>query len=388
VTHAFRFVNDATAWPVAAAAIGAAPRVALDLEADGYHRYPERLSLIQAALPDGTILLLDPLALPDLGALGTVMADPAVSKVFHSADYDIRSLDRHLGFKVRNLYDTSIAAQFCGSRRLGLGNVLAEHLGLVLDKPRRLQTLDWSNRPLEADALDYAAGDVAYLLALADTLAAKLAALGRTAWAAEECARLEQVRYMPPEPPEQAFMGAPGARDLSPAGLAVLRELYVFREHEAVRIGRPPHHVMSNPALMTLAANPRADIDKVTGLGRRTLTEARARLKDALQRGLAAEPIRWPRRVSENPWSSESRARLTRLKQWRSAEAERLALDPGVVWPAVHLEQVALQPEAPLAALDRGDPPWVRRWQWQMLGGALERYRTTRLDDTSVPTDG
>jgi ribonuclease D len=388
----YRLVDQPADWPAVAARLAAAPRLALDLEADGYHRYPERLSLVQVAFPDGEILLLDPLALPDLAALGAALADPDVPKILHSADYDVRMLDRHLGFRLRNLYDTAIAAQFCGARRLGLANVVAEFLTLDLNKPRRLQTLDWSQRPLEEDALAYAAGDVAHLAPLAGLLAARLAELGRTTWAAEECERLEQVRYVPPDPPEQAFLTVPGSRDLSPAALAVLRELYVFREQEALRIGRPPHHVMSNAALLALANDPLTDPERVGGMARRTVSgETRGRLNDALRRGRAAPPVAWPRRAYEVYWTPEARARLTRLKQWRTAEAERLALDPGVVWPAAHLEQVALHPARPSVALDKGQPPWVRRWQWQLLGLSLAHYRVSRLDDPAddaIPARG
>jgi ribonuclease D len=382
---AFELVDEPGAWRSALERLRAAPRLALDLEADGYHRYPERLSLVQLALDDGLVFLVDPLALGNLPELGELLADPARPKVLHSADYDIRMLDRHLGFRLRNLYDSSIAAQFAGSRRLGLGNVLAEFEGLTLHKPRRLQTLDWSQRPLAEDALAYAAGDVAFLLPLADTLAGRLAALGRVDWAAEECERLEQVRYVPPEPPEKAFLATPGARDLPPQGLAVLRELVVFRDEEALRIGRPPHHVMSNAALVTLAANPKADVNQVGGMGRRTLSgEVRQRLLAAISRGLRSEPVPWPRRAGENAWTPEARRRLTRLKQWRTREAERLDLDPGVIWPAAHLDQVALHPDRALEDLDKGEPPWVRRWQWQVLGPSLAHFRTTGLDDPAA----
>ncbi len=385
VTQAFQLVDDPAEWPAVAEQLRAVPRMALDLEADGYHRYPERLSLCQLALPDGSVFLVDPLAVTDLGELGAALAHPGVTTVLHSADYDLRMLDRHLGFHIHSLFDTSIAAQLCGSRRLGLANVLTEHLDITLPKSRRLQTLDWSRRPLPADALAYAAGDVVHLLALADHLAARLAELGRTEWVAEECERLTQVRYVPPEPPEQAFLATPGARDLSPRDLAVLRELYVFRDGEALRIGRPPHHVMSNAAMVALAAEPRADLRRIQGLGRWVMGgEVRTRLRDALARGQASEPVQLPRRRGENPWTNELRARLSQLKRWRTGEAERLELDPGVVWPAAHLDQVALHPRRPSVALDQGEPPWVRDWQWQVLGPSLEHFRTSQLDDVPV----
>jgi len=350
----------------------------LDLEADGFHRYPEHVSLIQLALPEGPIQLLDPLALEHLEPLGGVLAEPTVEKVFHSADYDLRSLDRDFDFHVNGLYDTAIAARFCGSERTGLANVLGEHLDLQLDKPKRLQRLDWSLRPLDATAIAYAAADVAHLLMLADTLAQRLADLGRTAWVAEECRRLEGVRYTPPAPPEQSFLTVPGARKLTGRGLAVLRELYVFREHEARRIGRPPYRVMSNSALLSLAEDPPPNLKHVRGVGRRTLARAGRRLEAALRRGVQADPVYLPHRRSGNPWTPEARHRLAALKEWRSGEAERLGLDTGTVWPAAHLKQAALFPGTDSAALDEGKPPWVRQWQWGELGESFARFRRER----------
>ena len=83
-----------------------------------------------------------------------------VEKVFHSADYDVRSLDREWGFRIRGLFDTSIAAAFVGATRLGLGAVLEEFLKETVNKSRKLQRADWSLRPLSGEALDYAAADV------------------------------------------------------------------------------------------------------------------------------------------------------------------------------------------------------------------------------------
>ena len=103
------------------------PRVALDLETDNYFRYPEHVSLLQIAVPDQGYII-DPLAIDDVASLGVLLADERVEKVFHSADYDVRSLDREWGFRIRGLFDTSIAAAFVGATRLGLGAVLEEFL--------------------------------------------------------------------------------------------------------------------------------------------------------------------------------------------------------------------------------------------------------------------
>jgi ribonuclease D len=378
-------VDTPAAWRAVAADVVRAGRLAVDLEADGFYRYPEHLSLIQLALPDGRVFLLDPLAVPDPAPLGDVLADPATTKVFHSADYDLRSLDRDFGFRVSGLFDTAIAAQFLGSARTGLANVLAEYTGIDLPKPKRLQRMDWSQRPLDAEALTYAADDVVHLLGLADTLAGALAALGRTSWAAEECRRLEGVRFQAPDPPEQAFLAVSGARDLTDGARAVLREIYVWRESEARRTGRPPFMLLSNQALLALAAAPEARVDRLRGVNRAWLSGSGRALEAALARGRAAAGVPWPRRPRGPEWTPHTQARLKHLKAWRTDEAARLALEAGTVWSAEHLKHVALHPDGASRALDTGEPPWVRQWQWGELGPSLERARSAMGDAGAAP---
>ena len=119
--------------------------VAVDLEADSMHSYQEKVCLLQFTTPSRT-LLIDPLAVDDLSPLGPVLADPAIRKLFHAADYDIRCLNRDFGFEVRGLFDTMIACQFLGEEKVGLADILGKYFGVVLDK--QFQRADWSQRPL------------------------------------------------------------------------------------------------------------------------------------------------------------------------------------------------------------------------------------------------
>jgi ribonuclease D len=347
------------------AACTGAERIAVDLEGDGFHRYPEHIALLQFALPSGEVYLVDPLSVSDLEPIGQLLSDQRLVKVMHSADFDIRSLDRDYGFRVRGLYDTSIAAQYCGEERTGLAKVTEAYLGRQLNKSTRLQRLDWSRRPLSEAALAYAAGDVTCLLALADALAARIAELRRTDWVAEECQRLEGVRYTPPEPPEEAFLALRGARALSGRRLAILRELFIYRDGEARRRGRPPYRVLTDEEMLELTLRSRGTIP--------------AAIADAIDRGHRAEPVVRRRSPPTNPWTTDGRERLGELKRWRRQEAARLGLGPGLVWPAVHLEAMALHPGSDPVALDRGDPPWVRRWQWRELGPSLSEFATQSL---------
>ena len=187
-------------------------RVALDIESNGFYRYPERICLVQLAVGDD-IFLIDPLAVEDIALVGELMASSSVEKMFHAASHDIRSLDRDWQFRVTPLFDTSIAAAFVGHRSLGLASLLKECLGVDIPKSKRLQRADWTLRPISTDLQEYAASDVRHLHRLASILLEQLDELGRTDWVREECERLANVKYVPPDV-EVAFLNVKGSRDL------------------------------------------------------------------------------------------------------------------------------------------------------------------------------
>src|SRR3989338_2107681 len=97
--------------------------IALDTESNNFFRYPEQLCLIQIATRH-KVYIIDTIALKGTDALREVLADAAIIKVIHGADYDIRSLDRHYRLHVRNLFDTGIAARFAGATRFGLAALI------------------------------------------------------------------------------------------------------------------------------------------------------------------------------------------------------------------------------------------------------------------------
>jgi len=95
---------------------GQAEIIGVDLEADSFYHYFEKVCLIQIATESASYVI-DPLALKDLSALHPVFSDPRIRKVFHGADYDIRSLYRDFRIEVENLFDTQSASKFLGSGR-------------------------------------------------------------------------------------------------------------------------------------------------------------------------------------------------------------------------------------------------------------------------------
>lgn len=342
----------------------AQPHIALDLETNGFFRYPERVCLIQIAIPDGQVFLIDPLALDDMTSLGDVLSDERIEVVLHSGDHDIRSLDRDWGFRVNSLFDTSIAAAFTGMDRLGLATVLESSLGISITKDKKLQRSDWTVRPLKPRALRYAADDVHYLLELAETLKKRLSYLGRLEWVAEESGRIAAIQYEQPDP-ETAVFRVKGARHLNPRGLAILKSLVSYREVHTLRVGRPHFRVIPDAALVSLAANPDSSLKKVSGLGRFAHGRLAADLREAIHRGQKADPVRrpvfrQPRTNMTKAQQADTRRHLDRLKKWRTAQGKSLTLDPALIWPMQNLKSIAGAPHDMDKAMCS---PEVRHWQ-------------------------
>ena len=355
------------------------PFVSVDTESNGFFRYPERVCLVQMATDTGCYLV-DPLAVDTAELLGSILHDPSIKKILHSGDNDIRTLDREWGLTIVNLYDTSVGARFLGLEKLGLGNVAEEVIGLKLAKDKRLQRADWGLRPLSDEALEYAASDVLYLKQLMDELVRRTDALGRSQWVEEECRRFEDVRYSPPDEPQRAFISIKGNSGLDGRGLAILRELAVFRESAALKLGRPTFRVMPDQALAAIAQDPKADLKSISGIGQYGVRRYGKAIAKAVAKGMASELVdrRAFRKPSPPRPSHEQMANLKQLKVWRSARAKELSLDQSLIWPADSLDRLARNP----STLDEEmHAPEVRRWQVSQFAESL-RHTTKRLHPT------
>lgn len=345
-------------------------RIAVDLEADSLHSYREKVCLVQIS-GESTTAILDPLPDPGvLPGLAPLLADPAVLKIFHGGDYDVRLLKRN-GLGVHTLFDTMIAAQIAGRGRVGLAALLEEEFGVVLDK--RYQRADWSRRPLEPGMLAYAAADTAHLLALADRLSADLARLGRLGWAQEEFSLLEQIE--PTAPKKPWCLNVKGAGKLAPRQLARLQVLLDVREELAEAWNRPPFKVLSNQILVEWAVKPPATRREVTatrGAGGPLLDRIAAPLLEALARAEALPEGECPRAeaVRRVPLLPAEERRLARLKAAREETSRALRIEPGLLVNGATLEQLARRdPAAALVEL----PANLKRWQSEAVGESLRR---------------
>jgi ribonuclease D len=350
-------------------------RVGVDTEAASFHRYRDRIYLVQVSSATQTALI-DPVAIaaPDLGPVGALLADPQVEKVFHDADYDLRVLDRDYGFHAVRLFDTRIAAQLAGEPAIGLAALLEKYAGVKLDKQH--QKADWSLRPLTPSMQAYAAADTHYLLPLRDAFEQRLTSLGRLGWAQEEFKQLEALRWTGPATAgeDDIYLRLKGAKGLAPRSLAALQLLHRWRDTVAEREDKAPFRIIGNESLVAVSrALPagRPDLAHIRELPGSLARRHGDALLEAVARAQGLSDGELPRleRRPRPPKDPGFDARLEKVKVVRNRVAVELGLEPGVLCGRTTLEAVVRARPANRAALEQVAE--LRRWQIDVLGDAL-----------------
>jgi len=302
--------------------------VALDTEADSLHAYPEKVCLIQISTVDGD-RLADPLAGINLAPL--LDALNAHELIMHGADYDLRLLEKHHQFVPSAIFDTMLAARLLGERQFGLASLVETFLGVKLDKGP--QKANWALRPLTERMEKYARADTHHLKPLADKLRLKLQQKNRLAWHRESCARLIADCSRASAADTDSVWRVKGSSILNRPALAVLRELWRWREHEAVRANRPPFFILSHEKLVDVAAAAAARHSVENLLPPRMSPRRRETLFAAIKAGLALPHEKQPEvlhRKFHRP-TAEEFSRYRELEKIRNARAHELGIDPTLI---------------------------------------------------------
>jgi ribonuclease D len=369
-------VQDASDAEPLARSLARSRRFALDCEAAGFHRYSDRLCLVQITTDDGTYIV-DPLTFDPSDLLRGPLQDPDVEIVMHGADFDLRLLDRDLAIRLRGLFDTQVAAALLGESALGLQALLESRLGVSLSK--KYQRADWAERPLKDEMLEYAADDTRHLVRLADLLREDLRAADREAWAEEECRALEESATGSAEvEPEDPVTRVKGARDLTSREVTALREALEWRDEIARTRDRATFRVVGDSALLeAVVRRPLSDgeLAAIKGFPKslaRSAGDALLRRFDQVAQLPEAELLPYPRparRGGPGRPSPEVEELADKLKDARNRRAEQLGLDRGTLLSnavVLAVAQAAPSDERGLAAVDG-----IRRWQVDAVGPHL-----------------
>jgi ribonuclease D len=306
----------------------AASWVAVDTEADSLHAYPEKVCLIQISTVAGDVLV-DPLSKINLDPLLDALSGHEL--LMHGADYDLRLLEKHHQFTPSAIFDTMLASRLLGELQFGYSTLVEKFLGVKLEKGP--QKANWALRPLTERMEKYARNDTHYLKPLADQLRAGLETKGRLAWHQESCARLiaECTQSQPVD--MDAVWRIKGSHLLGRPALGILRELWQWRETEAVAANRPPFFVMSHDALVDVAAAAATQRPIEAFLPRNISERRRGGVVKAVADGLGIPDEQLPKilqRTNHRPTDAE-RKRFLELQKRRDAQAHQLGIDPTLI---------------------------------------------------------
>ncbi|MFH7339184.1 HRDC domain-containing protein [Streptomyces sp. KHY 26] len=342
----------ALAEAVAAFAAGSGP-VAVDAERASGYRYGQRAYLVQLRREGAGTALIDPVACPDLSALGEALS--GVEWVLHAATQDLPCL-REIGMLPTRLFDTELAGRLAGFPRVGLGAMVENVLGFVLEKGH--SAVDWSTRPLPEPWLRYAALDVELLVDLRDALEKELDRQGKLEWALEE---FDAIASAPPaEPRKEPWRRTSGMHKVRRRRqLAIVRELWETRDRIAQRRDVSPGKVLPDAAIVEAALAVPGNVHALaalSGFGHRTGRRQLEQWQAAVDRAKAlpeselpqpGQPVTGP--PPPRAWADKDPSAAARLSAARAAVtalAERLSMPQENLISPDTVRRVCWQPPA------------------------------------------
>ncbi len=359
--------------------LAACRRFGFDTEFVGENTYHPHLCLVQVATAE-RLYLIDPLAVGPIDAFWSLVVDPRNLVVVHAGREEVRLCRLWAGQTPGNFFDLQIAAGLAGlAYPLGAGALINQLLGVQLAKGETLT--EWRDRPLTAAQVRYAFDDVRYLLAAHERVAARLDELGRADWAREDFGRMVAA-VTPEEVPAEKWRKLRGLGSLDRRRLAVVREIYNWREETAARMNRPARSIVRDDLIVEIARrNPsrERDLQPIRGLPRRDLPGILA----AVERGRALPPEQCPRAAEREQDPPQVGLVANVLQAVLGDLCARRELAPGLVATSsdVKLLVRARMQGAPLPAESLLTQGWRAAHVLPELLAVLEGRRSLRIAD-------
>lgn len=243
-------VDSPTALADCCADVADNSHVAFDTEFVGEETYIPELCLVQVATARA-LYIIDPYECGPLDSFWNLLVDPNRLAIVHAGREEVRICKLTVGKPPGNLFDVQIAAGLLGlGYPLGLAPLVQNTLKQKVNKGETLT--DWRRRPLTEDQIRYAYDDVRYLIPVWRTFDKKLSQFGRLEWAKEEFA--DFVEQAVSERVEiERWRKLKGISSLSSRRLAVVREVFRWRQQSAHERNRPARSVLRDDLIVEIA---------------------------------------------------------------------------------------------------------------------------------------
>lgn len=343
--------------------------ITVDTEFKRERTFWPQLCLIQVASPE-KVVLIDPLRPEiDLTYFYEILSNPHILKVFHAGYEDMEIFFRYTLKLPFPLFDTQIAAQFCGfGDSVGYHTLVKSICGVELDKSQ--QRTDWTKRPLSEAQKEYAGLDVFYLREIYDFLKEDLQNRGRLKWAQEE---IQEVFC------SEAFQQDTkniwtqfNVSKKKPQDLCLIKELADWRERRARINDLPRAWVISNSELMTFVEKKPATFEellKLKSFSQFFKKEDAKSLLTCLNDALKISEDHWPSQKILKPFSDIETGLLKGLKTLLETHAKDLEMSPSLIATRKDLEDFIKRKEKPSFI-----PKILRGWRQDVFGKLAATY--------------
>jgi len=344
--------------------------IAFDTEFVSEDSYLPELCLIQVAAGD-QIAIIDPLTINDINPFWETLAEPGHVTVVHAGREELRFSLFAIDQPPHALYDVQIAAGMIGMEYpASYGTLVHKLLSKNLSKGETRS--DWRRRPLSKRQLDYAIQDVADLQQVATALQARTAELERSSWVETEIK--DWVAKLTRETGSDAWRNVSGSGSLKARNLAIVREIWYWRDQEAKRRNRPARRILRDDLICELARRQTADpqrIQAIRGMNRGNLKNHIPDLAAAIETALQLSEDQFPklRRKARGPHLTVLSQFLTTAlgNHCKSAHiaANLVATTQDVRdWLAYHFNRNNEQAQSP--------PALASGWRGELLGTILQ----------------
>ncbi|NOQ15074.1 MAG: ribonuclease D [Methyloprofundus sp.] len=337
--------------------------LAIDTEFLREKTYYPKFCLLQIATLEW-VACIDPIALEgEMGELFEIINDPAIINVLHSCRQDVEIFYHLTGKLPGPVYDTQLVAPLLGfQENPGYAMLVSGFLNINLSKTHT--RTDWSQRPLSAEQIQYAADDVIYLAKIYQMMLEKLQVLGREDWLKEDFAQL-----MNPDlydiPPEDAWLKIRGKNKLTGKQLAIVQVLAEWREKMAKKDNKPKNWILRDELILDMAKLQPTDMQAVAKI--RGINDGFVRRNGQLVCQLIEKAQQLPglklKSKTNNKKTQQQEAVLDILTGLVRLRADENSLNPVILATRKDLEGLLL---------DDQESPLLHGWRYSMVGQELQ----------------
>ncbi len=294
----FTYIHDSDELADFCGQIRGSRLIGFDTEFVSEDRYLPQLCLLQIS-GDGHYAIVDTLECEDLSSFWELITDPSSGHitVVHAAREEFRFCRNACGNRPARMFDTQIAAGLIGLEYpAAYSNLVNRLVGDTLSKSET--RTNWRHRPLTENQLQYAIKDVCYLQSIHDEIMSRISELGRESWLQEEMERQQQE--FEDSADTERWDRLSGASSLKPRQLAVIRELWRWREQIACQRDSPARKILRDDLLVELArrgTSNRAKIRSIRGMDYGRIQKHLPEISQTIEQAIQLPESEWPRRT-------------------------------------------------------------------------------------------